>query len=578
MATELPLIITLILPLFLATWLSLSQIRSVVLGTSDTTESTFCRCFPGDTCWPSESDWAEFNRTVEGRLVATIPVASVCHDNPWVPYDAEACAHLQSVWDVPETHYETSSSPMAPFYANASCDPFTPRQAQCIIGAYVRYAVRATSARDYQLTLAFAKRNNIRLVIRNTGHDYMSKSTGAGAIALWTHHIRDIAIYDYSSSFYQGKVLKAGAGVMVYEAQAAADAQGLLVVTGDCPSVGYAGGYTQGAGHGSLASAYGLAADQVLEWEVVLTDGRLLTATPTQNTDLYWALSGGGGGTFGVVLSMTAKTYPNLSYAAVRMNFTATGSPDVFWKAVRTFLEVTMPTTEAGVGASWLLADGFFSLEHMIAPGMTSEQLNAFLQPTLAELDRSGIPYNYASGDYTSYLAAQEALFPAYNVVEYTLGGYFIPRSLFANGSIEAITDALRFLVDHGAAVSGMPLDVSRKPAVPNSVNPAWRTTAIVLVYGLPYDPLNMTNNLEAQRQVTEVLTPRVEALAPGAGAYLNEGDLHQPNWQQTFYGQSYAKLLSIKRQYDPEGILFAPTAVGSEDWQIEADGRLCKS
>lgn len=129
--------------------------------------------------------------------------------------------------------------------------------------------MKASGAEDYRATLAFATKYNIRLVIRNTGHDYMGKSTGAGALALWTHYIKDIEILDYESSFYSGKAMKVGAGVQAAEAQAAANAEGLVVVEGDCPTVGIAGGYTQGGGTSPLASKFGLAADQVLEWEVV---------------------------------------------------------------------------------------------------------------------------------------------------------------------------------------------------------------------------------------------------------------------------------------------------------------------
>lgn len=93
---------------------------------------------------------------------------------------------------------------------------------------------------------------------------------------------------------YRGPAIKLGAGVAGYEAYAAAEAAGYRVVGGDCPTVGISGGYTQGGGHSLLNSAYGMAADQVLEWEVVTTQGEHLIATPTENEDLYWALSGGG--------------------------------------------------------------------------------------------------------------------------------------------------------------------------------------------------------------------------------------------------------------------------------------------
>ncbi|KAM0800495.1 hypothetical protein BDR22DRAFT_796083, partial [Usnea florida] len=77
-------------------------------------------------------------------------------------------------------------------------------------------------------------------------------------------------------------------GVQVFEATAAAHMQGLVVVGDNCPTVGIASGYTQGAGHGPLASFFGLAADQALEWEVVTGTGEFLTVSPSQNSILAY--------------------------------------------------------------------------------------------------------------------------------------------------------------------------------------------------------------------------------------------------------------------------------------------------
>ncbi|XXH05348.1 hypothetical protein Hte_011774 [Hypoxylon texense] len=548
---------------------------------SETAESgPRCRCFPGDACWPSTTEWNEFNRTLGGKLIATNPIASVCHDNhPFAPYDAEACARLQSVWEMPETHYVSPSSPMAPFYANMSCDPFTPRDAQCIIGTYVQYTVNASSAEDYQATLAFAQRNNIRLVIRNTGHDYLSKSTGAGAIALWTHHIRDISIIDYESPYYHGKAMKLGAGVMNAEAQAAAHSEGLLVVGGFCPSVGVAGGYTQGGGHGTLASRYGLGADQVLEWDVVTAEGMQLTATPTKNSDLYWALSGGGGGTYGVVLSMTVKAYPETKVAAAKLSFTSQGvSLDTFDDVVKSVLLSLPETNDAGVGSLWIYAQGFFMMQPIMAPGLTADELSALIKPSLDELDRNGITYDYAIGDYPTYFDAFDAMNPPYNITQFHIGGRFIPRSLIeSEEAIEPLVDAFKFMFSKGGIMSGMSLNVSKTPVAPNSVHPGWRTSAFVAVYGAPFHKTDYEANIQSLDLITNVLGPSLEEITPGGGAYLNEGNIYESNFQETFYGSNYDRLKYIKARYDPNDLFYGPTAVGSEGWRIERDGRLCR-
>jgi hypothetical protein len=70
---------------------------------------------------------------------------------------------------------------------------------------------------------------------------------------VWTHNLKDINfISNYSDGFFTGKAVKVGAGVLGYEMLSAAKAEGVVVISGECPTVGLAGGYTQGGGHSAL--------------------------------------------------------------------------------------------------------------------------------------------------------------------------------------------------------------------------------------------------------------------------------------------------------------------------------------
>jgi FAD/FMN-containing dehydrogenase len=129
-----------------------------------------------------------------------------------------------------------------------------------------------------------------RLKHTYTNTSYLGKSTGAGALSVWTHYLKGIEFFNWSDENYNGKAIKMGAGVQGYEAMAAAQAQGLVAIGGECPTVGVVGGYTQGGGHSALSTSFGLGADQTLEWDVVTASGELVTASRAQNTDLYWAL------------------------------------------------------------------------------------------------------------------------------------------------------------------------------------------------------------------------------------------------------------------------------------------------
>ncbi|KAI1080908.1 hypothetical protein F5B20DRAFT_588868 [Whalleya microplaca] len=521
-----------------------------------------CRCFPGDACWPTLAEWSSFNATVGGRLIATTPIAASCHQSNLANYDAQACQALRDVWWFPGTHLATSSSPMAPFWANASCDPFTAPTDQCVVGSYVQYAVKAANIADYQATLAFAAAKNIRLVIRNTGHDYFGKSTGAGGLALWTHFLKDTEIIDsYESTAYTGKALKLGAGIEALDAYQAADEAGVAIVAGACATVAVAGGYSQGGGHGPLNSAFGLGADQVLEWEVVTAGGQHLVASPAKNSDLYWALSGGGGGTYAAVISVTVRAHQLTKVSAATLYFTTSTnvSTDLFNGAVQTFLQTLPSLGEAG----------------------TWNQLQALLEPTLSFLNNNGIPYNYQIQQYSTFLEAFTGMFPVNNITEYNIGGRLIPKSLLEiNSSKESFFDAINFITSQGGFVAGNSLDVSSFPStgVDNSVNPVWRSTILDLVIGLAYDADDLQANIALQNRITNTIMPRLQALTPGGGVYLNEGDFRDPDWKTNFYGANYGKLLLIKDKYDPDGLFYGLTAVGSDRWTAQADGRLCRT
>lgn len=83
---------------------------------------------------------------------------------------------------------------------------------------------------------------------------------------------------------------------------------------------------------------------------------------------------------------------------------------------------------------------------------------------------------------------------------------------------------------------------------------------------------------IKLQDLMTNVIMPKVEAVTPGSGAYVNEADFRQPNYQDVFWGDNYKDLLEVKEKWDPEHFFFVPKGVGSEIWSIAEDGRMCKS
>ncbi len=356
--------------------------------------STECRCFPGEVCWPSATQWDAFNHTVGGKLIRNVPLASACRKDG--NYDAEACENLRSTWLYPETHLSSIGSTMAPLFTNDSCNIFAPDDAPCTLGGLVSFAVNATCTADFQKTVAFVRRHNIRLVVRNTGHDYNGKSTGAGALAIWTHYLKTQEVVDYQSPSYTGKAVKLGAGVEIAESYAFAQQHGFVNVGGDCPTVGVAGGYTQGGGgHGPGVSKFGLGADQALEWEVVTGTGEVLIANREKNQDLHWALAGGGGGTYGIVSSLTIKVYPDVKSSAASLSFASKGNDDdAFWDVVHIWQASLPSISRSGCFAIWVISPSGFELVPANCPGLSKNDTRKLFEPTLKSLEQSNIQYS----------------------------------------------------------------------------------------------------------------------------------------------------------------------------------------
>lgn len=541
-----------------------------------------CRCFPGDACWPTNAQWNDFNRTIGGNLVRSVPLAAICHDDDaFAPYNFAECTALQDSWYLPETHLASSSSPMAYLFTNDTCNPFSAADRGCTLGNLIAYAVNATSTSDIQQTLAFVKEHNVRLVIRNTGHDYNGKSTGAGALGLWLHHLDELEyLSKYQSGSYTGPAIKVGAGVSIYDAYKFADANDGIIVGGNCPTVSLAGGYTQGGGHGPLASRYGLAVDQVLEWEVVTANGQLLTASPTQNPNLYWALSGGGGGTYGVVVSMTVKVHPQEAAVAAGMSFaipsTSTGTED-FWAAVTTFIQSLPSMVDSGLQVGWTLAPGIFAVTPASGPGLSQQEIDELFQPTILQLNKKGIPYQYRSQSFSTWLQSYEAFnLPSANVSNAIIGSRLIPRSVI-DEQTEGFISALQSIVQNNFIAVGNSINVSAQKSSNVAVNPYWRQTIVHLSIGTLFNYQDFASNLQNQDLMTNTLIPLLAELTPDGAAYLNEADFQEPDWKWVFYGPNYGLLDEIKSQYDPLDVFYALGAVGSDRWEQREDGRLCR-
>ena len=162
--------------------------------------------------------------------------------------------------------------------------------------------VRCANAADVAAAVAFARQNKLDVAIRGGGHN------GAGLAMVDDGLVIDLSPMKAIHVDPAARTVRVAGGCTWGEVDQATHAHGLAVPSGIISTTGV-GGLTLGGGLGYLSRAYGLTIDNLLAVDIVLADGRLVTASENENPDLFWAVRGGGGN-FGVVTSFLFQARP----------------------------------------------------------------------------------------------------------------------------------------------------------------------------------------------------------------------------------------------------------------------------
>ncbi|PKY01113.1 FAD-binding domain-containing protein [Aspergillus campestris IBT 28561] len=574
-----------------------------LVGTSWVNAEASCKCGPRDECWPSLARWDDLNESLAGRVLPNVLGIEVCFSEN--EEDQNTCLEL-AAFQPTEATLETDENMLS------KC-PLRPASA---------YIIRATEADDVAKALVFAKSHNLR-VSTGSDRDDLQRSRAKGTLHISTASIRKGTEYHESyptdslcpHTKWSGSAFTVQGGYTWAELYTKAFAQNLIVI-----------GNTDQTAEITTSSdtlhpplhTLGLPADQILSMDVVLASGATVSANACHNPDLFFALRGGSSTAYGVIVSTTLKAHPSRPVTAHSLQvypaphrrdpiagalalidavaeilaaypalsegeFSGQGS----WGVEKVGEGIHLPGVPAAV-----LANGGYS--HVVArvendgsnggDGSSRALLDTALMDALRWRNGSSLVVEETVTEYASFGEYFNAV-GGMNAMAY--GKAAVTSRLLDRTALSADTEMLKEMLRITATnAPEMPhratiwthLSLVGRGEDPGdrhvSVHPAWRRSCAVMapMATLPGDA-DKGEFEKAQVDATLRKGDALRELAPMTGASLGWKDARNPWWKTDLFGDGYPRLRAIKERYDPGGMFYCETCVGSEDWEeIEKD------
>jgi len=569
------------------------------------------RVRPGDPGWPSAAKWEKLKGDVGGNLVEVKPPFAACAADPKGADCADAVKNIQNPFFIGDQPGGTQVS--------GWLDAWKPQPSA--------YAVAARSARDVATAVDFARDNDLRLVVKGGGHSYLGTSNAPDSLLVWTRKMNTVTIHDaFTPRGCEGKIapapaVSAGSGAMWIDLYDAVTTKaGRYVQGGGCTSVGVAG-LVQSGGFGSCSKGFGSAAAWLLEAEVVTADGAVRIANACTNPDLFWALKGGGGGSWGVVTRVTLRTHDLPEFFGYAGGKIKAKSDAAFRQLIARFVAFYRESLfnphwgeQAKIGS-----DNVFEIS-MVCQGIDEATVEGTWKPffdwaksssdyTVEDLEAGVGPARHwwdvvarKKRGSTSMISDARPGAPETHAfwrgdqeqVGAFLHGYeslWLPQSLLASDRQGILSDALFAASRHkevglhfNKGLAGGPA-AALAAAKDTATNPTvLEAFALVIIAdgegpaypGLPRPAMDMAA-AHADAKEIDLATAELAKVAPNGGSYVSESNFFNRSWQQAYFGTNYPKLQAVKKKYDPDGLFFVHNGVGSEEWSADGFERIGK-
>ena len=560
---------------------------------------TFSRVRPTDPLWPSQEKWELLNKAVHDNLIKI--------ESPWAPCKTSqagtSCAELFKNLKNP---YYISDNP-ALTQVSGWLHAWTSKPSE--------YAVVAKNTSDVVAAVNFARKNNLRLVVKGGGHSLLGTSNAADSLLIWTKAMNEIVLHEkFIAKGCEEKqepvpAVTVGAGALwidVYDA--VTTKAGRYVQGSGCTTVSV-GGLIQSGGFGSFSKNYGLAASGLLEAEIVTADGSVKTVNACNDPELFWALKGGGGGSFGIVTKLTLKTRQLPKYFGAVFGKIKANSDAAFKNLIARIIDFYQDRL---FNPHWgehirFYPDNTVHIQ-MLFQGLNKKQARKLWEPFCDWI-------NSVPGDYTWEEKLETAHLPAKRLWDATFLKKFAPEFIITDDRPHApgknfywagnAEHAGQFLLSyHSAWLPAYLLEKEKRNILVESLFSATREWALSLQFnkglaGAPQEEISAAKDTAMNPAVVDAFAlaiiagdcypafpehdpglkekdeaarinkamDKLRKIIPDAGAYVSESNFFEKHWHRSSWGSNYERLLQVKKDYDPQGLFFVYHGVGSEEW-----------
>ena len=578
---------------------------SPLFGASQTPQNW---CTPRKPCWPTDSEVAAFSSQLDPAAsrvlwwpggdaprVCAVPVQSP-DDQPLYGAGVSGMSPVYS-WPNRSISNQTCYSP--PAYHPDMC-LFATRNTP-IEGWQPGLTVWPLTMAHVQVAVQFARRHDMCIMVAGTGHDFLNRHSCPYGLFIRTALMKEMTFLPNGAQEggeADGGAIRFGPGIVFSEAHEFAADVDRYVSSGWAITVGIVG-WSLGGGHGPLAPAAGLGVDNIVEVELVGSEGERIVANRTHHPELLWALRGGGGSTWGVVTAITVRAHPIpiggfTNAVAVWYGDLCPGSvgDDQLHQLIKSYSEWALARSKRFGGLAYFTSmkkgtqrrhyrhlhdvDGTAAASGREARGEPLDTSCGFAWELSLVYTFLGPP---SDPEFTAALANFTDIHTVYGP---NITNYATWLDHVRNVRLETISPVPNMAPIPGVYVGGMSSVLLSRSALANATTHN-RLLALLrecMTVGrcseqqLYHDLTGNTNSPQPAAGTTSVSSGLRRGIVHWVGAaaynateteqwfyslgphsYFAESPYEMPNWPQRYWGNGvYTRLQGVKRRYDPNG------------------------